>query len=98
MSPAEMFRRERRMMRSMRNESTKAWRRTAVVGVALLALLGGLTTGCDDEVRKEFAAAAVDGIETGVNSIVDGVLTGIFTVAEPDAETTDTGGTGDTTQ
>lgn len=67
---------------------------------AILALCLPLTlaTGCGDELESEFRSAAIGGIETGVDSIVNGLLDGLFTIAEPSnggsgTTAADTGGT-----
>jgi len=67
-------------------------RRTCTCGAmfALLAVLMVCGVGCDDEVAKEFRAAANDSVETGVNAILDGIVTGIFTVADPEDSTSST--------
>jgi hypothetical protein len=74
-------------------------RRTLCTCGALAALAAALVplTGCsDDEISKEFRSAAFGSIETGVKSIIDGVVTGVFTVATPSTDasgtTTTTGG------
>ncbi len=53
----------------------------AILALATLPL--ALTTGCGDEVSKEFREAALGSIETGMNAVVDGLLDGFFAVAEP---------------
>jgi hypothetical protein len=51
---------------------------------AAFAVLGPLLlAGCDDAVRDEFRGAALSQVESGVKAIFDGILTGIFTIAEP---------------
>ena len=64
--------------------------------LALLVCPTALCVGCDEDVIKEFRGASVDSIESGVKSILDGVVTGIFTVADPSgpdaSEGTSTGG------
>jgi hypothetical protein len=64
--------------------------------VAALAALGlGSLAGCDDSVSQEFRAAAMGSIESGVKTIADGILTGVFTVADPtqNSNSTTNGGT-----
>ncbi len=59
-------------------------------GGALLALLVlplALTTGCSDDVKNEFLTASLDSIGTGLQSILDGVVTGAVAVATPTATT-----------
>ncbi len=51
--------------------------------VALSILLLPLNVGCEDAVAEEFRSAALSSVETGVNSIMDGILEGIFAIAEP---------------
>jgi hypothetical protein len=68
-----------------RTHAGTGWR-TIYAGCALLALLAGssvLITGCSDDVWNKFRSAAFGSIESGLKSIADGVLTGIFTVATP---------------
>ena len=57
-------------------------RRGATVAIAAL-LPALLCTGCGDDLEREFRSAAIGGIETGVNSIVGGLLDGLFAVADP---------------
>jgi hypothetical protein len=61
--------------------------------LALLALSVTLAAGCDEEVQKEFRGAAVGSIETGMKALMDGILDGLFAVAEPNAD----GGAADAT-
>jgi hypothetical protein len=73
----------KKAMREM-GDSGRRTRARKVRGAALaLVLAAGGLTGCDDGIRDEFRAAALGGIETGVNAIMDGLLEGIFTIAEP---------------
>lgn len=51
----------------------------ALIWIATLAI------GCDSEIQKEFRSAAVSSIETGVNAIFDGVISGVFAVADTEA-------------
>ncbi|MGE0479046.1 MAG: hypothetical protein AB7Q17_01120 [Phycisphaerae bacterium] len=50
---------------------------TALVG---LALLGG--AGCDDDTSREFRDAALDSLQQGVSTILDGIVDGAFAVLE----------------
>ncbi len=52
--------------------------------LALLLVVTGLATGCGDELEREFRSAAVGSIESGVNAVVDGLLDGVFAIADPD--------------
>lgn len=63
-----------------------SWRKvgTRSAGIALLAAGLLLGTGCGDEIQKEFRAAAVGSIESGIGQIADGIISGIFAVAEVD--------------
>ncbi len=65
--------------------------------LALLVSTATLVAGCDDQTSERFRLAAVDAVQTGVISIAEGLITGVFTLATP--ETADTTGstTGDTT-
>lgn len=45
------------------------------------------TAGCE-LVTDEFREAAVPALETGVDSILDGLVDGFFAVADPDGTTT----------
>ncbi len=72
-----------------------SFKRPRMVLAALVAILifnSGGTIACDG-VFEEFRAAASDELEEGVNAILDGVVTGVFAVFEPDDPAT-TGGTG----
>ncbi len=44
-------------------------------------------TGCDEEVQKEFMNAALSGIESGLKSIADGLISGAAIVATRELET-----------
>jgi hypothetical protein len=70
-----------------RPELAARQRRICVVGAILLVASLPLTLAgaCDDEISKEFRAAALPTIEAGVQSIFSGVVTGIFTVADPNS-------------
>jgi hypothetical protein len=66
-----------------------------LVAAGLAAAL--LCAGCGDDLAREFRAAAIGGVETGVNAIFDGLLNGLFTVADPDPNSTGSStGTGTT--
>jgi len=56
---------------------------------AIAALMLPLTfsTGCEDQVKKEFINAALPSLETGVQSILTGLLTGTTAVIEQDLGT-----------
>ncbi len=55
-----------------------------LVALTLLVLFNcGGTVGCDG-VFEEFRAAATTDLKAGVNSILDGVVDGVFAVFEPD--------------
>lgn len=56
--------------------------RTCGAILALLLVPLALSAGCDEEIQKEFRDAAVGSIESGVNNIADGIINGIFAVAE----------------
>lgn len=58
----------------------------AILAIGMLGL--GFSTGCSDEVSDEFRAAAASQLETGLKAILDGIVTGIFTVATPNSSTT----------
>ncbi len=66
--------------------------RAAGAILALTALLLVVAVGCDDEISKEFRAASADLVEAGVQSIFEGLITGVFTVADPNADSSDTAG------
>jgi hypothetical protein len=55
------------------------------VALALMAGSISLTIGC--LTGAEFRAVAGPGVESGVKSIVNGVLDGLFAVIAPDAST-----------
>jgi len=50
--------------------------------LALLSLV--LVAGCGDELEREFRQAAIDGLETGLRGVADGLLDGLFAIADPD--------------
>ena len=61
-------------------------RRTLYMCGAVLALstLGlAFTTGCSDTVIQQFRSAAADQLQTGLQSIMTGVISGIFNVVTP---------------
>jgi len=63
------------------------WRgRLSVLAVSL----GGASvlpiSACDGMLGTEFRTAASDSIKTGVQSIVSGLIDGVFAVVEPDAQ------------
>lgn len=62
---------------------------------AALILACAAMTGCEPAVRDEFRAAALGSVQTGVNAILQGLVDGIFAVAEPEGDS-GTGGTGGT--
>ncbi|MBU0638953.1 MAG: hypothetical protein KKB50_08825 [Planctomycetes bacterium] len=64
--------------------------RGAGIALVILALL--VAPGCDDSVMDEFRTAAASQLESGVNAIFDGLLTGLFAVLDP-SDSSDTGGT-----
>ncbi len=59
--------------------------------IALLLFPVSFSAGCDDTTSQQFRAAALDGIQTGLSAIFDGILNGVFAVAAGDAE--NSGGT-----
>ena len=59
--------------------------RCAVLALAAFSLVLG--TGCDEEeLFATFRSAASDSIQSGVNSIMDGVVDGLFAVFEQGTE------------
>jgi ribosomal protein S5 len=71
-----------------------AWgRRVGRTGLAALVLVGSLTgvLGCGENAEDRFQDAASSAIESGLKSIMDGIITGIFAVATPDSGAGDTG-------
>ncbi len=93
-----------RVLLSCRNESDggrrkRSWGAVLATGAVAAVLVPLLMGGCGfgDDIQREFRAAAVRGIESGVRSIangqgeegikaiVGGLLDGIFTVADPKA-------------
>jgi len=65
----------------MRFDRTQYYTRAlTVLGFLLLSLTG--TLGC--EAGREFRSAALPAIESGVSSILNGVLDGFFAAIEPE--------------
>lgn len=54
-----------------------------------LSVLAGLVIlagpGCDSQMAKDFREASRGQLESGVNSVVDGLLDGVFALWEPDS-------------
>jgi len=60
--------------------------RRAVAGLLCLVLFLPticLSAGCDDEVWREFRASISDDVATGVKTIVDAIIDGLFDILEP---------------
>lgn len=77
----------------MKLQTTRAENRRnlSIIG-ATIALATSALVGCDSDIAKEFRSAAVPQLETGVNSIVDGLVSGAFAIADardPTSSTTD---------
>ena len=53
--------------------------------VTVIAALACICAGCDSEIAKDFRSASRTQLESGVNTIVDGLLDGVFTLWEPDS-------------
>ena len=51
--------------------------------LALLVLPVALCTGCDDALLREFRSAAAGSLQTGLTSILNGVVQGVFAVVSP---------------
>jgi len=65
--------------------------RRAVTGLLLLLLfLPGvsLNTGCDDDVMREFRQAVSPDVATGLKTILDALIDGLFEVIEPNSGST----------
>ena len=62
-------------------------RRGAKRGAAMLVGIAFLLGGCS--LGQEFRAAAGPAVETGVNAILDGLVSGLFAVIEPDGPGSD---------
>lgn len=71
-----------RTVRPTRSRSRCA-RGATVALLTLLALAAGLAAGCGEEVSREFRRAAMGSIQSGVRSVANGVLDGLFALAEP---------------
>jgi hypothetical protein len=58
-----------------------------LIGVAVVAGGSGLlpASACNGTIGQEFRAVAGDSIQQGVQSIVSGMLDGVFAVMEPDS-------------
>ncbi len=78
---------------SSRIADGRSRRNCRVIGAALALLVWPLVvfTGCGDELEREFRQAAIGGLETGLRAITDGLLDGLFAVADPNGGGT-TGG------
>jgi hypothetical protein len=88
-------------MRKAASKSIHGWaskRSFGLIGatLALLALTLPLASGCDDTTSATFRAAAMDSIQTGLNSILEGLLNGAFAVAQGDTNTDGTSSTSGT--
>jgi len=60
--------------------------RIGLVGL-LSVLLGTVavgTTACDEEVSQEFRSAASEDLASGIKTILDAIVDGIFAVVQPD--------------
>lgn len=64
-----------------------AWKKLA--RTLVMAGVGGWAAmaGCIPIKGTEFRDAALPAIQTGVNAILDGLVTGIFAAIEPEAQT-----------
>jgi hypothetical protein len=73
------------MKKSMHNGSrTRGGKRTIRRLGAMLALIGlpvAFSMGCDDAIAREFRDAAASSLQTGVTSILNGIVEGVFAVA-----------------
>lgn len=58
---------------------------------AVLALMAAplAVSGCEESLRREFRSVAGDAVQTGVNSILSGLVDGLFAIID----TTDNGNT-----
>ena len=74
------------------DQDARRQRRIRVAGAILVLVTLPLTMAgaCDDAISKEFRSAALPTIESGVKAVFTGVLTGIFTVADPNASSSST--------
>ena len=73
------------MPATTRSNSAEATRKGMPWGAGLAALTLGLVTGCDEGVRREFRAAAVSSVESGVSALIDGVTSGVFAALDANA-------------
>ncbi len=66
------------------------WNRAsgAIAALAAGCLAAGIA-GCDDKF-DEFREAAAPALESGVNAVLDGLVTGVFAVVEPNEAATAT--------
>ena len=55
--------------------------RWSVVLLGMVALAG---SGCDSEMAKDFRSASRAQLESGVDTVVDGLLDGLFSLWDPD--------------
>ena len=66
--------------------------RRARVWMSIATVVGGSgllpVSACNGVLGRQFRTAAGDSIEQGVQSIVSGVLDGVFAILEPDSDTT----------
>lgn len=81
--------------------SLTAWRRNGGVCCAILALSAGLLatgTACnDDEALAAFREAASSNLQTGVNSLMDGVVDGLFAAMNLGTDQSSTSGSSSST-
>lgn len=70
-----------------RTRSEAIWGTAALIGVAAWAC-----TGCDSEMAKEFREASGAQLESGVDTVVDGLLDGVFTLWDPDTSSSSDSG------
>ena len=52
--------------------------------VVLLVMVAWIGTGCDSEMAKDFRSASRAQLESGVDTVVDGLLDGLFSLWDPD--------------
>lgn len=69
---------------------------STILRSSALLLGGACLSGCEPAIREEFRTAAFSSVQTGVSSILQGVVDGLFAVAEPEPSGTSTGGGTDT--
>lgn len=68
-------------------------RKTRWIGAILaLAISVGGVAGCNESNSNTFRTTASDYLETGLNAIADGLIAGLFAVADTSSDTTTTGG------